>query len=57
MKVIDIFDKSEQLRELQEDLKSMVNHTTSDRHECIIDKAVSAIDEYIRELMIKEVKE
>lgn len=57
MKVIDIFDKVEELEALKDKLKRLVNQNTNDREECTIDEAVYAIDAYIRELMLKEVKE
>ena len=57
MKVIDIFEQIEDLKELQMELKGVLTQYASDKEEYTIDRAVEAIDMYIRELMRKEVKE
>ena len=58
MKVIDIFDKVKDLEELQDKLKNIADREdTDDRDELVMYEAVEVIDAYIRELMIKEVKE
>ena len=58
MKVIDVFDKVKDLEELQDKLKNIADREdTDDREALVMYEAVSVIDAYIRELMIKEVKE
>ena len=57
MKVIDIFEQIEDLKELQMELKGVLTQYASDKEEYTIDRAVEAIDMYIRELMRQEVKE
>lgn len=58
MKVIDILDKVKDLEELQNKLKNIADRQiTADRDELVMYEAIEVIDAYVRELMIKEVKE
>ena len=59
MRVADIFDTVEEIRELQDEMKDIAERSSAvdDRAEYSINKAIDFLEAYIRELMIKEVKE